>query len=135
MPEDFTSAGDEQGGNAFDEFLARYLAGEQARESRSIDLSRFLSARTQQLLQESGRFALERGQRELDALHVLRVLVEADPAVDAVRRVGADPRAIARAAEQRLPEASGAAAVEASAEPASPPAAHDPFGLASAVRS
>jgi len=109
MPEDFTTP---DGASAFDEFLARYLAGERARQERSIDLSRFLSARAQEILQSAGKFALERGQRELDALHVLRVLVEEEPARDAVRRIGADPRAIARAAEDRLPAPSPAADVD-----------------------
>ncbi|WP_442576332.1 ATP-dependent Clp protease ATP-binding subunit [Microbacterium sp. F51-2R] len=109
MPEDFTpSTGDADGAGSFDEFLARYLAGERARAERSIDLTRFLSARTQDALQRAGRFALGRGQRELDALHVLRVLIDEDPANGAVRRIGADPRAIARAAEERLPAASAA---------------------------
>src|SRR5690606_39768661 len=38
--------------------------------------------------------------------------VDDAPAKDAVARVGADPRAIARAAEDRLPAASGPAGVE-----------------------
>jgi ATP-dependent Clp protease ATP-binding subunit ClpC len=110
MPEDFTPfTGDSDAAGSFDEFIARYLAGERAREARSIDLTRFLSARTQDVLQRAGRFALERGQHELDALHVLHVLVEQEPVRDAVRRIGADPAAISRAAEQRLPAASGAA--------------------------
>lgn len=67
-----------------------------------------LSARTQELLQSAGQFALGRGQRELDALHVLRVLVDQDPASEAVRRIG-DPSAIARAAEGRLPALSAQA--------------------------
>ncbi|WOQ69002.1 ATP-dependent Clp protease ATP-binding subunit [Microbacterium limosum] len=101
-----------EGGNTFDEFLARYLAGERARAAGSIDLSRFLSARTQLMLQEAGRFALGRGQRELDALHVLRIVVTQQPASDAVARLGADPEAIARSAEQRLPAASAPAPVD-----------------------
>ncbi len=112
MPEDFTPQDGENGASAFDEFLARYLDGERARASRSIDLTRFLSLRTQQLLQQAGAFALERGQRELDALHVLRTLVGESPAKDAVERVGADPAAIARAVDQRLPQASDPADVE-----------------------
>jgi ATP-dependent Clp protease ATP-binding subunit ClpC len=111
MPEDFTPNGGD-GASSFDEFLARYLAGERARAERSIDLSRFLSARTQTMLQKAGRFALERGQRELDALHLLRILIDEAPARDAVTRIGADPRAIARAAEERLPAASRPADVE-----------------------
>ncbi|WP_127475960.1 ATP-dependent Clp protease ATP-binding subunit [Microbacterium sulfonylureivorans] len=113
MPEDFTpSAGADENGGSFDEFLARYLAGERARAERSIDLSRFLGARTQELLQRAGRFALARGQRELDALHLLRVLVEEAPARDAVEHIGADPRAILRATDERLPAASSAADVD-----------------------
>ena len=115
MPDNFTPNNGENndGSSAFDEFLSRYLQGEQARASRSIDLSRFLSARTQGILQNAGRFALERGQRELDALHVLRVMVEEEPAKDAVARVGADPSAIARAAEDRLPARTTPASVDA----------------------
>jgi ATP-dependent Clp protease ATP-binding subunit ClpC len=112
VPEDFTPQNDENGSGAFDEFLARYMAGERAREARSIDLSRFLSSRTQAILQDAGRFALERGQRELDALHLLRVIVQEAPANDAVRRVGADPQAIVRAAEDRLPARSNPATVD-----------------------
>ncbi|MCC2030811.1 ATP-dependent Clp protease ATP-binding subunit [Microbacterium allomyrinae] len=113
MPEDFTSStGSDDAGSSFDEFLARYLAGERARAERSIDLSRFLGARTQELLQRAGAYALGRGQRELDALHVLRVLADEAPASEAIERVGADPRAIVRATEERLPAASSAADID-----------------------
>ena len=90
MPNDFS----DNGANSFDEFLARYLAGEQAREARSIDLSRFLTARTQKILQRAGRFALERGQTDLDALHVLRKIVEDDTVQQAIRRIGVSPQQI-----------------------------------------
>ena len=99
MPNDFS----DNGANSFDEFLARYLAGEQAREARSIDLSRFLTARTQKILQRAGRFALERGQTELDALHVLRKIVEDDTVVQAISRIGVTPKQIIDAVEARLP--------------------------------
>ncbi|GAB6856635.1 ATP-dependent Clp protease ATP-binding subunit [Microbacterium xylanilyticum] len=99
MPNDFTDAGS----GSFDEFLARYLAGEQARQTRSIDLSRFLTVRTQRTLQRAGRFALERGQTELDALHVLRTVVEDDAVVQAIRNIGVSPQAIIDAVETRLP--------------------------------
>ncbi len=112
MPEELTPQDGENGSSAFDEFLARYLDGERARASRSIDLTRFLSLRTQEFLQQAGAYALERGQRELDALHVLRVLVGESPAKDAVERVGADAGSIARAVEQRLPQASDPADVD-----------------------
>lgn len=102
MPNDFNEAG----ASSFDEFLARYLEGERARSARSIDLSRFLSARTQSILQRAGRFALERGQTELDALHILRVIVEDESVTQAIQRIGASPERIITATEARLPQAS-----------------------------
>ncbi|GAA1805635.1 ATP-dependent Clp protease ATP-binding subunit [Agromyces neolithicus] len=103
MPEDFNT---EAGASSFDEFLSRYLAGEQARQARSIDLSRFLTARTQGILQQAGRFALERGQTELDALHILRVIVEDESVKQAVARIGVAPERLITATEARLPAAS-----------------------------
>ncbi|PPF78629.1 AAA family ATPase [Subtercola sp. Z020] len=66
-----------------------------------------MSRRTHEVLAEAGRFALEHGHSELDALHILRVIANQNPAADAIRGVGADPVAIADAAEQRLPQAGG----------------------------
>ncbi|WP_448808913.1 ATP-dependent Clp protease ATP-binding subunit [Agromyces bauzanensis] len=110
MPEDFNP---EAGASSFDEFLSRYLAGEQARQARSIDLSRFLTARTQGILQQAGRFALERGQTELDALHILRVIVEDESVKQAVARIGVAPERLITATEARLPAASDAADINA----------------------
>lgn len=107
MPDNFNEAG----ASSFDEFLARYLAGEQARQARSIDLSRFLTSRTQSILQRAGRFALERGQTELDALHILRVIVEDESVAQAITRVGASPERIITATDARLPAASDTADV------------------------
>lgn len=110
MPEDFNP---EAGASSFDEFLSRYLAGEQARQARSIDLSRFLTARTQGILQRAGRFALERGQTELDALHMLRVIVEDEAVKQAIARIGVAPERIITATEARLPAASNTADINA----------------------
>ena len=99
----------EGGAGAFEEFLARYLAGERQRsEQRPIDIGRFLSTRTQQVLQAAAQFALQRGQREVDALHVLHVLMQQGEARDAVARLDIDPIAIAAAVESRLPGATAA---------------------------
>ncbi|MBZ4485744.1 ATP-dependent Clp protease ATP-binding subunit [Microbacterium sp. cx-55] len=112
MPEDVTGPSDTDGQSAFDEFLSRYLRGEQARAARSIDLSRFLSMGTQQILQDAGRFALARGQHELDVLHVLYAIVQHASAREAVARVGSDPDAIERSIEERLPQEGPAADVD-----------------------
>ncbi|MDF2444586.1 MAG: ATP-dependent Clp protease ATP-binding subunit ClpC, partial [Subtercola sp.] len=104
---DFTAENQNEG-NSFDDFLARYLQGERRAEAgRSIDISRLMSRRTHEVLAEAGRFALEHGHSELDALHILRVIANQNPAADAITRVGASPSAIADAAEQRLPQSSG----------------------------
>lgn len=112
MPEDFTPQGGDET-NSFDEFLSRYLEGERSRQARSIDLSRFLTARTQGILQQAGRFALERGQTELDALHILRVIVEDDSVKQAIARIGVAPERIITATEARLPAASDTADINA----------------------
>lgn len=112
MPEDFTPQGGDET-NSFDEFLSRYLEGERSRQARSIDLSRFLTARTQGILQHAGRFALERGQTELDALHILRVIVEDEAVKQAIARIGVAPERIITATEARLPAASDTADINA----------------------
>jgi ATP-dependent Clp protease ATP-binding subunit ClpC len=102
---DFTP--DDAAGSSFDEFLARYLQGERAAQAgRSIDIARLLSKRSREVLAEAGRFALEHGHNELDALHVLYVLAGKQPASEVLSRIGVDPKTIADAAIQRLPETS-----------------------------
>jgi ATP-dependent Clp protease ATP-binding subunit ClpC len=98
---------EEMGGNSFDEFLARYVEGERsAQGGRSINIGRLLSARSREVFAEAGQFAVENGHSELDALHLLRILASEQPAIGVVERAGADPAAIVRAVEQRLPQAS-----------------------------
>src|SRR5690606_19288571 len=65
------------------------------------------------ILQSAGRFALERGQTELDALHILRMIVEDDSVSAAIERIGAAPAAIVAAVEARLPQNRGTADVDA----------------------
>jgi ATP-dependent Clp protease ATP-binding subunit ClpC len=105
MPIFFGPAG--SGNGSFDEFLARYLQGQGAAQSgRPIDITRLLSRRTHEVLAQAAQFAVDHGHSDVDALHILRVMVEQAPAVDAIRHAGSDPAAIAKAAEQRLPEKS-----------------------------
>jgi ATP-dependent Clp protease ATP-binding subunit ClpC len=94
--------------NTFDEFLARYLQGERSAQSpRAINIGRMLSRRSHEVLAEAGQYALENGQNELDALHILRILAASEPVTGAIRGVGADPAAIVTAVEQRLPAGVG----------------------------
>ncbi|GAB3272053.1 ATP-dependent Clp protease ATP-binding subunit [Arthrobacter pigmenti] len=103
MPSFFGSAA--SGSGSFDEFLARYLQGQ--RSQRPVDITRLLSRRSHEVLSQAARFAVEHGHAEIDALHILRVMTEQESANEAIRHTGGDPAAVARAAEQRLPEKTG----------------------------
>ena len=72
--------------------------------SGRIDITRFMSRGTQELMAEAARFAAGRGDSDLDALHLLRVMAEQDPVRDLMRRAGADPATVAQAVESRLPQ-------------------------------
>ncbi|TFB95181.1 ATP-dependent Clp protease ATP-binding subunit [Cryobacterium sp. MDB1-18-2] len=106
MPTFFGPA--DSGNGSFDEFIARYLQGQQgaAPTGRPIDITRLLSRRTHEVLAEAAQYAVEHGHSHVDVLHILRVLVLREPAAQAIRNAGADPAALALAAEQRLPERS-----------------------------
>jgi len=104
LPTYFGPTGSENG--SFDEFLARYLQGQRAQGGRPIEITRLLSRRTHELLVQAAQFAVDHGHAHVDALHLLRVMVEQEPAASAIRRAGGDPAAIAADAEERLPESS-----------------------------
>ena len=99
--------GPASGNGSFDEFLARYLQGQRAAQSRPVDLTRLLSRRTHEVLAQAARFATGLGHIEVDALHILHVMVGQEPAASQIKLTGADPQAIARFAEQGLPEKTG----------------------------
>jgi ATP-dependent Clp protease ATP-binding subunit ClpC len=114
LPTYFGPTGSENG--SFDEFLARYLQGQrQAQSGRPIEITRLLSRRTHELLVQAAQFAVDHGHAHVDALHLLRVMVEQEPAASAIRRAGGDPAAIVTAADQRLPESSDQQATSAPA--------------------
>src|SRR5690625_4483908 len=91
-------------GDSFDEFIARYLHGQRAgRQGRPVDLNRLLSKQTHDIVATAAKFAVERGQTDVDALHILRVMLDQDPAAAGVRQAGADPQTIMDAVDERLP--------------------------------
>lgn len=106
MPATFGPTG---GDDAFDAFLARLIAAQQAGAQRSVplgrpvDITRLLSRRTHELLQRTAEYAVAQGQHEIDALHVLHVLVRTEPFTAVVRSAGVDPEQFAAEVEQRLP--------------------------------
>ena len=112
MPAFFGPAGSESG--SFDEFIARFLQGQHpGRQSSPVDINRLLSKRTHEIVTNAAKFAVERGQTEVDALHILRVMLSEDPAAAGARQAGVDPKAIINAVDEQLPapvENEGAAA-------------------------
>jgi ATP-dependent Clp protease ATP-binding subunit ClpC len=112
LPQTFGPTG---GNDSFDEFLARLLAASQNPDrsprsvpfGRPVDITRLLSRRTHELLQQTATYAVEQGQHEIDALHVLHVLVGTEPFAAVLRSAGADPERFAAEVEQRLPMPSG----------------------------
>ena len=93
------------GNGSFEDFLARYLQGQRtSRFGRPVDITRLLSRHTHEVLARAAQFAAEHGHTDLDALHLLRVMLDSEPINEALRRSGADATAIARDAERRLPE-------------------------------
>lgn len=120
MPTFFGPTG--SGNGSFDDFLARYLQGQRAPQAgRPIDITRLLSRRTHELLAQAAGFAAEHGHAEIDALHLLRVMLEQEGPVAQLKAAGIDVAAIVRDAEQRLPQTSarhdgGAPSLTASAQ-------------------
>ena len=101
------------GEGSFDEFLARYLQGQNTpRQGRSVDINRLLSKRTREVVDGAAEYSRRRGQEEVDALHLLRVMVDSEHGSASLRQVGADPEAIARAIDERLPESAEARETE-----------------------
>ena len=100
MPASFGPSG--AGNGSFEDFLARYLQGQRtSRSGRPVDITRLLSRHTHDVMARAAKFAMAHGHNELDALHILRVMVDSEPIAEMLRRAGADVAAIARDAEQR----------------------------------
>ena len=115
MPAFFGPAGSD--GGSFDDFIARFLQGQRpGRQASPVDINRLLSKRTHEIVTNAAKFAVERGQTEVDALHILRVMLEEDPAAAGVRQAGVEPKAIINAVDEQLPapvENQGASAATA----------------------
>ncbi|WP_334170218.1 ATP-dependent Clp protease ATP-binding subunit [Sinomonas sp.] len=97
------------GNGSFDDFLARYLQGQGSRRTgRPLDITRLLSRGSQQVLTAAGRYALEHGHHEVDALHLLHALASTEAVAGMIDFAGAGAEDIVAATEQRLPAGSQA---------------------------
>lgn len=112
MPAFFGPAG--SNGGSFDDFIARFLQGQRVgRQASPVDINRLLSKSTHDIIADAAKFAVERGQTEVDALHILRVMLSDDPAAAGARQAGVDPQTVINAVDEQLPapvESQGASA-------------------------
>jgi len=90
--------------SSFEELLARLMNGQGSVPfGRPVDIGRFLSRRTHELLRDAADFATSYGHAEVDALHILHVVIEQSPARDVVAFAHADLAALVHAIDGRLP--------------------------------
>ncbi|MHA6782046.1 ATP-dependent Clp protease ATP-binding subunit [Pseudonocardia saturnea] len=90
---------------SFDESLARYLGSGPAGArgpDRRIDLTRLMSAKARELVSLAAQQAAERGDTDLDSLHLLLAATRLEPAREWLGRSGVDPDAVGRLLDEHL---------------------------------
>jgi ATP-dependent Clp protease ATP-binding subunit ClpC len=92
---------------SFDEFLARYLGsgsgtGGPRGPVRRIDLNRLMSAGSRELIAAAAEEAMDRGETDLDAQHLLLASTRIDATRQWLSRAGVDPDGMARLLDERL---------------------------------
>jgi ATP-dependent Clp protease ATP-binding subunit ClpC len=91
---------------SYDEFLSRYFgsgAGGPRGPVRRIDLTRLMSAGARELVAVAAQQAIERGDRDRDAQHLLLAATQLDATRQWLSRAGVNPDEIARMLDERLP--------------------------------
>jgi ATP-dependent Clp protease ATP-binding subunit ClpC len=96
------------GSGPFDDFLAQFLSGRglggaSPRGVQRIDITQLMTEPARQLVGAAAQQAAERGNADLDAWHLLSVVTQVPPLRQLLAGAGADPDALARAAEEQLP--------------------------------
>jgi ATP-dependent Clp protease ATP-binding subunit ClpC len=93
-----------QGASPFDDFIARIFgaAGAPPSPGYRVDITRLMSGPARELIGAAAAKAAERGA-ELDTEHLLWAAATLEPTRQVLARSGADPGALARAAEDRQP--------------------------------
>ncbi|MHA6625100.1 ATP-dependent Clp protease ATP-binding subunit [Pseudonocardia sichuanensis] len=87
---------------SFDEFLARFFGSGARGPVRRVDLTRLMSAGARELVAAAAQLALDRGDTDLDAQHLLLASTQLEPTRQWLARAGADPDTIARMLDERL---------------------------------
>ncbi|NMH80577.1 ATP-dependent Clp protease ATP-binding subunit, partial [Pseudonocardia xinjiangensis] len=89
---------------SFDEFLARYLGSgaRGPRGPRRVDLTRLMSAGARELVAAAAQEAVDRGDTDLDAQHLLLASTRIGVTRQWLGQAGVDPDAMARLLDERL---------------------------------
>ncbi|RRO19948.1 ATP-dependent Clp protease ATP-binding subunit [Saccharopolyspora rhizosphaerae] len=91
-------------GGPFDEYFARFFGAEDATAgSRRIDITELMTEQAQQLVGEAAKFARDRGQSSLDALHLLWSAAKQEPTRAQLEQLGVDTESFAKQVESHLP--------------------------------
>jgi ATP-dependent Clp protease ATP-binding subunit ClpC len=89
------------GSSPFDEFLARLYGGGsgQPRPAHRVDIMRLMSGPARELLGGAAAHASQQGDADLGTKHLLWAAADLEPTRQLLLRAGADPAALARAAD------------------------------------
>jgi ATP-dependent Clp protease ATP-binding subunit ClpC len=90
---------------SFDDFLARFLGPGARGPARRIDLTRLMSAGARELVATAAQLAIDRGDPDLDAQHLLLASTQLEPTRLWLDRAGANPDRIAQMLDERLKRA------------------------------
>jgi ATP-dependent Clp protease ATP-binding subunit ClpC len=93
-------------GGPFDEYFARFFGAEDSTGgSRRVDITELMTEQAQQLVGEAAKFARDRGQGSLDALHLLWSAAKQEPTRAQLGQLGVDTESFAKQVEGHLPAA------------------------------
>lgn len=90
---------------SFDEFLVRFFgpsAGGSRGPVRRVDLTRLMSAAGRELVASAAQLAIDRGDTDLDAQHLLLAATRMEPTRRWLTRADVEPEAIAGMIDERL---------------------------------
>ncbi len=103
------------GRSFFDDFFSDFIGGgpgstgaetpEPRRRAERVDVTRYFSDSTRELLQRAARAALDRGSLDLDSDHLLLAALEDEVVRHVLKQVDADPEAIAAQIEEEAERA------------------------------